>query len=74
MYLKQLEDFEFDFDFASENIRKKLMAVTDPEQQRGIIMIGIIVGKADGDFDDNEKAAVREVIAMYNLPLIEFDV
>ena len=74
MYLKQLEDFEFDFDFASENIRKKLVKVTDPEQQRGIIMIGIIVGKADGDFDDNEKAAVREVITMYGHAVSDYDV
>lgn len=74
MYLKQLEDFQFDYDFASDNIRKKLEKVTDPEQQRGIIMIGIIIGKADGDFDATERAAVKEVISMYGHAESDYDV
>lgn len=72
IYLKKLEDFEFDFDFAKDNIRKTMMKVTDEEQRRGIVMIGIIVGKADGDFDNDEKACVREVISMYGLALSDF--
>ena len=74
LYLKKLEDFEFDFDFAKENIRKSLLKVTDPEQQRGVVLIGIIIGKADGDFDEDERREVREVINMYGLPVSEFDV
>lgn len=74
LYLKRLEDFEFDFDFAKENIRKIMKKVTDPEQQRGIIMIGIIIGKADGDFDADERREVKEVISMYGLAASEFDV
>jgi tellurite resistance protein TerB len=74
LYLKQLEDFQFDYDFASENIKKKLAKVSDPDQQRGIIMIGIIIGKADGNFDENERAAVREVINLYNHAMSDYDV
>lgn len=72
IYLKKLEDFEFDFDFAKDNIRTCMKKVTDPDQQRGVIMIGIIIGKADGDFDADEKREVQEIISMYGLPLADF--
>jgi len=74
LYLKKLEDFEFDYDFAKENIRNALLKVTDPEQQRGVILIGIIIGKADGDFDADERREVTEVINMYGFAASEFDV
>lgn len=31
-----------------------------PEQARAVIQVGIIIGGADGNFDDNEKNVVRE--------------
>jgi tellurite resistance protein TerB len=65
MYTDFTNDFDFDFDFASENIVNTLKKVTEPNQQRGIIMIGIIIGKADGNFDDDEKQVTMNLINLY---------
>jgi tellurite resistance protein TerB len=38
-----------------------------------VIQIGIIIGGADGNFDDDEKKAVRDACHAVNLPPAEFD-
>ncbi|MGP4022500.1 TerB family tellurite resistance protein [Actinomadura sp. 3N407] len=35
--------------------------------------MGIVIGGADGDFDDNEKAVVREACHAVGLPPAEFE-
>lgn len=65
MYTDYTNDFDFDFDFASDNIMTTLKKVTDYDQQRGIIMIGIIIGKSDGNFDDDEKQVSLNLIDLY---------
>lgn len=44
-----------------------------PEQGRAVIQIGIIIGGADGDFDDDEKAAVKEACFAVGIDPSEFD-
>lgn len=44
-----------------------------PDQARAVIQIGIIIGGADGFFDDHEKAAVREACHSLGIPPQEFD-
>jgi tellurite resistance protein TerB len=44
-----------------------------PDQARAVIQIGIIIGGADGNFDDFEKAAVREACHFLGIPPAEFD-
>jgi tellurite resistance protein TerB len=44
-----------------------------PDQARAVIQIGIIIGGADGFFDDYEKAAVREACHTLGIPPQEFD-
>jgi tellurite resistance protein TerB len=44
-----------------------------PDQARAVVQIGIIIGGADGFFDDHEKAAVREACHTLGIPPQEFD-
>jgi tellurite resistance protein TerB len=44
-----------------------------PDQARAVIQIGIIIGGADGNFDDYEKAAVRDACNTLGIPPAEFD-
>ena len=43
-----------------------------PEQAQLAIRVGIAVAKSDGNFDDDEKAASREIIAALGFQPHEF--
>lgn len=44
-----------------------------PAEARAVIQIGIVIGGADGDFDKDEQALVREACFALDLPPHEFD-
>ena len=44
-----------------------------PDQARATIQIGIIIGGADGHFDEHEQAAVREACNAVGIAPSEFD-
>jgi tellurite resistance protein TerB len=44
-----------------------------PDQARTVIQLGIVIGGADGNFDENEKRAVREACHAVNIPTGAFD-
>ena len=44
-----------------------------PEQARAVIQIGIIIGGADGNFDAQERAAVKEACIAVGIAPAEFD-
>ena len=44
-----------------------------PDQARAAIQIGIIIGGADGNFDEHEQAAVREACNAVGIAPSEFD-
>ena len=53
-----------DYDFGKvEAIATIGKLKSKPDQARAIIQIGIIIGGADGNFDPQERAAVREACA-----------
>ena len=45
-----------------------------PEQARAVVQVGVLVGGADGDFDEDEVRAVREVCQAVGLDPTEFGV
>ena len=45
-----------------------------PDQARAVIQIGIVIGGADGNFDKNERKAVRDACLAVALPPADFDV
>lgn len=44
------------------------------DQARAVVQIGIVIGGADGNFDANEKKAVRDACLAAGLPPADFDV
>lgn len=68
------DKLQADYDFGKiEAIQSigKLKKKTD--QARAVIQVGIIIGGADGNFDDDEKAAVREACFAVGITPSEFD-
>jgi tellurite resistance protein TerB len=63
-----------DFDFGRVSVLQDIGKVKKkPAEARAVIQIGIIIGGADGDFDDTEKAVVREACHAVALSPAEFD-
>ncbi|MEU8798745.1 TerB family tellurite resistance protein [Spirillospora sp. NPDC048819] len=63
-----------DFDFGKVGVLQDIAKVKKkPAEARAVIQIGIVIGGADGDFDDNEKAVVREACHAVGLPPAEFE-
>jgi tellurite resistance protein TerB len=44
-----------------------------PDQARAVLQIGIVIGGADGNFDADEKAAVKAACNAVGIPPAEFD-
>ena len=64
---------ESDFDFGKVEAIATIGKLKKPEQARAVIQIGIIIGGADGNFDDDEKKAVREACFAVGIDPAEFD-
>ena len=63
-----------DYDFGKvEAIQKVAKLKPKADQARAVIQIGIIIGGADGNFDDFEKKAVRDACLAVGIPPAEFD-
>lgn len=63
-----------DFDFGKVSILQEIAKVTKKQDEaRAVIQIGIIIGGADGNFDEAEKKAVRDACHAVNLSPAEFD-
>lgn len=63
-------DFEFGKVEAVATIGK---LKSKPEQARAVVSIGIIIGGADGQFDDDERKAVRDACFAVGIAPAEFD-
>jgi len=63
-----------DFDFGKvEAIGTIAKLKGKQDQGRAVIQIGIIIGGADGNFDDDEKRAVKEACFAVRIAPSEFD-
>jgi tellurite resistance protein TerB len=67
---KLTADFEFGRIEALQAVGK-LRA--KPDQARAVILIGIVIGGADGNFDTDEKNVVRAACNAVGIPASEFD-
>ncbi|MFF2508965.1 tellurite resistance TerB family protein [Streptomyces sp. NPDC058067] len=69
-----LDKLTADFDFGKVSVLQEIAkAKKKPAEARAVIQIGIVIGGADGDFDKDEQAVVREACLMLGLPPHEFD-
>ena len=65
---------ESDFDFGKiEAIQTIGKLKSKPDQARAVIQVGIIIGGADGDFDEHEKQAVRAACFACGIAPTKFD-
>ncbi|MFJ2946904.1 tellurite resistance TerB family protein [Streptomyces sp. NPDC087226] len=63
-----------DFAFGKVSVLQEIAkAKKKPAEARAVIQIGIVIGGADGDFDKDERAVVREACYALDLPPHEFD-
>lgn len=63
-----------DFDFGKvEAIATIAKLKAKPDQGRAVVQIGIIIGGADGDFDADERRAVKEACFAVGIAPAEFD-
>ncbi|GAA2580628.1 tellurite resistance TerB family protein [Streptomyces coelicoflavus] len=63
-----------DFAFGKVGILQEIAkAKKKPAEARAVVQIGIVIGGADGDFDKDERAVVREACYALDLPPHEFD-
>jgi tellurite resistance protein TerB len=63
-----------DYDFGKvEAIQAISKLRNKPDQARAVIQIGIIIGGADGNFDADEKRAVKEACNAVGISPAEFD-
>ncbi|MEE1930163.1 TerB family tellurite resistance protein [Streptomyces sp. TRM 70351] len=70
-YLDQLTG---DFAFGKVAVLQDIGKVKKkPVEARAVIQIGIVIGGADGNFDKDEQAVVREACYALDLPPHEFD-
>lgn len=70
---KLVSSFEFDFEIGKGETMKYILALKDqPESAQLAIHVGIAVAKSDGDFDNNEKQAVHEIIVALGFEPAEF--
>ena len=67
---KLAKDYQFGKVEATATIGK---LKAKPEQARAVIQIGIIIGGADGDFDADERAAVKDACFAVGIEPSEFD-
>lgn len=69
-----LNKLSADFDFGKVSVLQEVAKVKKkPTEARAVIQIGIIIGGADGKFDEDEKKVVREACHAVELPPSEFD-
>lgn len=63
-----------DFDFGKVEAVQALGKLKKKEDQaRAVVQIGIIIGGADGSFDQSERAAVKSACQALGIPPSDFD-
>ncbi len=63
-----------DFDFGKIDLLQVIGKLKkSPDQARAAVQVGVIIGKADGIFDDDEKKVVREICHTLGIAPAEFD-
>ncbi|MGW7337045.1 tellurite resistance TerB family protein [Streptomyces sp. NPDC054808] len=71
---ENLDKLTADFAFGKVGILQEIAkAKKKPAEARAVVQIGIVIGGADGDFDKDERAVVREACYALGLPPHEFD-
>ncbi|RKN43013.1 tellurite resistance TerB family protein [Streptomyces hoynatensis] len=69
-----LDKLVADFEFGKVGVLQEIAkAKKKPAEARAVVQIGIVIGGADGNFDQTERGVVREACFALGLPPAEFD-
>ncbi|UDG80833.1 hypothetical protein GFV14_00313 [Candidatus Hartigia pinicola] len=70
---KLITNFDFDSEIGKGETMKYILAMKDqPEEAQLAIRVGIAVAKSDGDFNNDEKESVREIITLLGFKPSDF--
>ena len=73
-FLEYCDKLTADYDFGRVSVIQDIGKVKKKDTEaRAVIQIGIIIGGADGNFDEDEKKAVRDACHAVGLSPSEFD-
>ncbi|MEN4769670.1 tellurite resistance protein (plasmid) [Duffyella gerundensis] len=73
LFEKIVRSYDFDHEIGKGETMKYILALkSKPEQAQLAVRVGIAVAKSDGNFDDQEKANAREIIAALGFQDQEF--
>lgn len=61
-----------DFDFGKIELMQIIGKIKKPEEARAVVQLAIVIANADGNFDSQEQAVMREVIHALSLSPSEF--
>lgn len=71
---KLVSSFDFDKEIGKGETMKYILALKDqPEAAQLALRVGIAVAKSDGNFDQDEQKAVREIAVALGFEPAEFD-
>lgn len=74
VFNKAVSDFEFDHEIGKANALKTISKIRGKDDQaRLLVRVVCAIGAADGDFDADEKAMVRQIAGELGLKPEEFD-
>lgn len=71
-FLKYADQVTADFDMGKIGLMQTIGKVKKPEEARAVVQLACLIGAADGDFDDKEKAVVREICHALSIQPSEF--
>lgn len=69
---KFVDSLEFDQDIGKHDCLKAIKKVEDGDAKEILVRVSCAIGAADGDFDDDEKAIVKEICQELNLSPSKF--
>lgn len=71
IFEKYIKNFEFDLDIGKAEAFKAIYKLKDnKEAAKVLIQVCIAVGKADGNFDENERKVVNEICEALELSIL----
>jgi tellurite resistance protein TerB len=74
LFDKYAKQFEFDYQIGQASALQAVAKLKNkPDEARLMVRVCCAIGAADGNFDDNEKAAVRNICAELGLNPKDFD-
>jgi len=72
LYNNYLGNFDLDIDIGADDCLREMAEVKGEDKRKLMVRVAIMVGKADKDFGDAEKAAARRMISFLNLNPADF--